>query len=110
MAQPQPQMKRSFFRCEKCGKKLIERMGNGCWRFVFGKTGDASQFIPVEMKIHGSLVMRCLRRTCRRENPNHWNVLNYFPPNRIKPDKPISEDTESSGDNCSEICVEVPIK
>ena len=92
---PQPQFKPSFFRCEKCGKKLIERMPNGCWRFVFGKTNDSSRFIPVEMKIHGSLVMRCLRRTCRREHPDHWNVLNFFP-NRKQPDSVISPSVESS--------------
>jgi hypothetical protein len=91
----QTQPKRSFFRCEKCGKKLIERLPNGCWRFVFGKTNDASFFIPVEMKIHGSLVMRCLRRTCRREHPQHWNVLNYFPPNRVQTDL-INQTVESS--------------
>lgn len=94
--QPMQQPKRTFFRCEKCGKRLIERLPNGCWRFVFGKTGDASHFIPVEMKIHGSLVMRCLRRTCRRENPGHWNVLNYFPPNRDKTDSVINPTVESS--------------
>lgn len=75
------QVKRSFFRCEKCGKKLIERLPNGLWRFVFGKPNENSRFIPVEMKIHGSLVMRCLRRTCRREFPEHWNTLNFFPAN-----------------------------
>ena len=94
----QPQPKRSFFRCEKCGKKLIERQPNGCWRFVFGKTNDASHFIPVEMKVHGSLVMRCLRRTCRREYPNHWNVLNYFPPNRVQTDL-INPAVVESSDN-----------
>ena len=97
----QPQPKRSFYRCEKCGKKLIERLPNGCWRFVFGKTNDASFFIPVEMKVHGSLVMRCLRRTCRREHPQHWNVLNYFPPNRVQTDLINPTEVESS-DNKAE--------
>jgi hypothetical protein len=92
---PQPPIKQSFYRCEKCGKKLIERMPNGCWRFVFGKTSDA-KIIPVEMKIHGSLVMRCLRRTCRKENPTHWNVLNYFPSNRFQSETPINQPIESS--------------
>ena len=99
----QPQSKQSFFKCEKCGKKLIERLQNGCWRFVFGKTNGNSYFAPVEMKIHGSLVMRCLRRTCRREHPNHWNVLNYFPPNRVQTDVinlPVVESSDK---------VEVPV-
>lgn len=96
MPQQQPMTKHSFYRCEKCGKKLIERLPNGCWRFVFGKN-NASTFMPVEMKIHGSLVMRCLRRTCRKENPTHWNVLNFFPTttNRL-PDLSINPVGESS--------------
>lgn len=89
------QRKRSFFRCEKCGKKLIERLPNGCWRFVFGKAGELA-FAPVEMKIHGSLVMRCLRRTCRKENPNYWNVLNFFPSHNRVNTEGISQPTESS--------------
>jgi hypothetical protein len=88
--------KRNFFRCEKCGKRLIERLPNGLWRFIFGKPSETSSFVPVELKIHGSLVMRCLRRKCRREYPDHWNVLNFFPTNRqIKSDESINS-VESS--------------
>ena len=61
-----------FIPCEKCGKKLIERLPNGLWVFKFGKR-DGSEPV-VDIVIHGSLSMRCLRRTCR-----HLNVLNYFP-------------------------------
>lgn len=62
-----------FVICEKCGKKLIERLPNGIWRFRFGKReGGVS---VVDMEIHGSIKMKCLKRTC-----NHINVLNYFPP------------------------------
>jgi len=68
-----------FMRCELCSKKLIERMPNGLWRFVFGKNPESPDLPPVEMQIHGSLKMRCLRRSCRTENPNFWNVLNFFP-------------------------------
>lgn len=61
-----------FIPCERCGKKLIERLPNGLWVFKFGKR-DGSEPV-VDLEIHGSLSMRCLRRTCR-----HMNVLNYFP-------------------------------
>ena len=62
----------SFIHCEKCGKKLIERLPNGLWRFRFGKR-DSSEPV-VDMEIHGSLKMVCIRRTCR-----HPNILHYFP-------------------------------
>lgn len=67
-----------FISCEKCGKKLIERKENGLWHFVFGKwrdkRGNLTGKTPVDMYIHGSLKIRCLRRGC-----DHWNVLHYFP-------------------------------
>jgi hypothetical protein len=68
--------KKLFYRCEKCGKILIERRPNGLWYFVFGKN---KKFIPVEMHIHGNIKMRCLRRSCRRDNAEHWNIFNFFP-------------------------------
>lgn len=68
----------SFYCCEKCGKKLIERKPNGMWVFKFGKTkdeyGEFTGKSPVYMEIYGSLQMRCIRREC-----NHMNVLNFFP-------------------------------
>ncbi len=67
----------SFVYCEKCGKKLIERKSGGLWHFVFGKSSsedDVERRAPVEMFIHGSLRMRCLRRSC-----GHWNKLDFFP-------------------------------
>lgn len=68
--------KKTFYKCDKCGKIVIERRPNGLWYFVFGKHKD---FIPVEMHIHGNIKMRCLRRSCRREHPDHWNIFNFFP-------------------------------
>jgi len=65
--------KKNFICCEKCGKKLIERLPNGLWYFCFGRPPDGGGSV-VELLIHGSLKMTCLRRTCR-----HENVLNYFP-------------------------------
>lgn len=61
-----------FIVCEKCGKKLIERLPNGLWRFKFGKREGSNPV--VDMEILGSIKMRCLKRTC-----DHINILNYFP-------------------------------
>lgn len=58
--------------CTKCHKKLLERDPNGTWIFKFGKR-EGSEPV-VDMEIHGSLKMRCTRRSCR-----HVNVLHYFP-------------------------------
>jgi len=58
--------------CEKCGKKLIERNPNGVWHFQFGKQRTSGSIVDIE--IHGSIKMTCLRRSCR-----HVNNLHYFP-------------------------------
>ena len=63
-----------FIVCEKCGKKLIERLPNGIWRFRFGKRDGGTPVVDIE--IHGSLKMVCIKRTCK-----HINILNYFPKN-----------------------------
>jgi hypothetical protein len=69
-------VKPEFITCEKCGKRIIERMRNGLWHFIFGKSGgNGSEFIPVDMFIQGNIKIKCLRRSC-----GHWQVLNYFPP------------------------------
>ncbi len=69
---------RCFLYCSKCGKRLIERMPNGLFRFIFGKKktndGQLSDFSPVHILIHGSIKIRCLSRTCGYEN-----IFNYFP-------------------------------
>ena len=44
--------RRVFVNCEKCGKRLIERLPNGMWRFIFGKGEDRTD-PPVELLIHG---------------------------------------------------------
>ena len=68
--------KKTFIHCEKCKKRLIERLPNGLWRFRFGKSaeGEASKGPPVEMLIHGSLKIKCIRRNCGK-----WNTLTFFP-------------------------------
>jgi len=65
----------SWLRCEKCGKKLLQRMPNGLFSFKFGRTNDVDNTPIVDLKVHGSLTMLCLKRDCR-----HRNVFNYFPP------------------------------
>lgn len=74
--------KKMMFTCSACGKVLIERKKNGLWHFVFGKgfsDNENNVFIPVEMFIQGNIKMRCLRRSCRKQNPNHWNSFNFWP-------------------------------
>ncbi len=66
--------KKMFMTCSKCGKRLIERMPNGLWRFIFGRAAETPDEPPVYMIIHGSLMMKCLRRSCR-----HENTFNFLP-------------------------------
>ena len=71
--------KNSFRVCEKCGKKLIQRLSNGMWSFQFGrkvpKEGECTDnYVLVEIYFHGSLKMKCLNRVC-----SHWNIFHFFP-------------------------------
>lgn len=81
--------KGSFVCCEKCGKKLIRRLPNGLWEFVFGKQMRGSnRRAPVRMKIYGSIKMDCLNCEC-----DHESILNFFPDGitvEHKNDKPSS--------------------
>ena len=61
-----------FVRCEKCGKNLLERLPSGLFVFKFGKKEGGKPI--VDMKIHVSIKMKCIRRSC-----GHENVLHYFP-------------------------------
>lgn len=77
-------MGKNFYKCERCGKKLIERLDNGLWKFAFGRQRteiegeeyiDTNEFCPVvEMLIKGSIKMKCIRREC-----GHYTILPYFP-------------------------------
>lgn len=105
--------KKMFLYCSACGKRVLERMPNGLFRFVFGRNQNDPGKPPVEMFIHGSLKMRCLRRSCRTRSEDHWNIFNFFPHavkntvqvNQAKPEEeePISsgqaEDSGIGGDN-----------
>lgn len=68
-------MEGTWICCEKCGKKLLKRKPNGIFVFKFGrdKTEDGEESV-VEMEIHGSLQMKCLRKSCKATN-----TVNYFP-------------------------------
>jgi len=61
---------RVFIRCAKCGKKLIERLPNGIFKFTFGGKENP----PVDLLIAGSIKMKCIRKSCK-----HWNEITFLP-------------------------------
>lgn len=63
-----------FINCEKCGKRLIERLPNGCFRFKFGRKKGQNGPAPVDMYIHGSLTIKCINGRC-----GHYNHLTLLP-------------------------------
>jgi len=68
---------KTFLHCSKCNKRLLERLQNGLFKFIFGGgTARSGEDIPppIDMKIHGSIQMKCTRRTCRE-----LNTFQYFP-------------------------------
>lgn len=66
-------VKKSYVSCEKCGKRLIGRLPSGVFEFLFGGTDDQG-FYAVDIRIHGSIKMRCLRKSCR-----HLNIVHFLP-------------------------------
>lgn len=82
----------TFYKCSICGKKLIGRKPNGLFVFVF-----AGQQPPpvVHLEIFGSIRMKCIRRSCRKAHPDHWNVFNFFPEGDSIAEKPIRKDLNS---------------
>jgi len=88
-------IKKTWVKCEFCGKILAERRPNGILAFSFG-----SRFDPVErdkrigfvvhMEIYGSIRMRCLRGSCFQ-----WNTINFFPFKK-DPDVPQQSPTLTS--------------
>ena len=91
------QSKRYFINCEKCGKRLIERLPNGFFRFKFGRRTDAKGVDqndpPVEILIHGNIVIKCLRASC-----GHMNELTFLPNMRrlVKKQSVIAEPSNAS--------------
>lgn len=55
---------------------MIERLPNGLWRFVFGKSKDSDpkKGSPVDMYIRGDIQMKCFRKRC-----GHWMTLPFIP-------------------------------
>jgi hypothetical protein len=93
--------KKTFYKCDKCNKKLIERLPNGLWKFAFGRqriefdeSGEAlpfdkDQYEPaVMMLIRGSIKIKCLKREC-----GHYNILPFFPNSTdfVEPQSELSE-------------------
>ncbi len=60
-------------KCEKCGKRLLIRQDSGLWQFQFGQFGKNKEPV-IDMIIHGSVKIICIRKTCR-----HPNVFDFFP-------------------------------
>lgn len=60
-------------KCSVCGKKLMVRQDNGLWKFEFGTYGAARRPV-VDIEVHGSVKIVCLRKSCR-----HVNVFDFFP-------------------------------
>lgn len=69
--------------CEICGKRLLKRTKDGMWHFKFGRfKDDSGQFIgetPVELKIAGQVLMKCLVRNC-----GHQNMITNLPFDQFK--------------------------
>lgn len=80
---PKDREEGAFYCCSLCGKKLIRRLPNGLFQFMFGKMKDENGGLtgesPVVMEIHGSLRMKCIKKKCRDKNPDHWNVFDFLP-------------------------------
>jgi hypothetical protein len=70
-----------FINCQFCGRRIIQRKANGLFYFAFGKPGSSdTASAPVEIEIHGSVRIKCFRKSCRQ-----WNTLNYFPESNNQP-------------------------
>lgn len=73
-------MKPGDIRCDLCGKLVGRRNDeSGAMTFLFGKSMDENKsgFIPVHIEIIGGTVkMRCIRKRCRKQNPEHWIIIN----------------------------------
>lgn len=63
-----------FLHCALCGKRLIQRLPNGLFKFAFGMKKDDPNYSPVDMTIQGSVKLVCIKRSCQ-----HINVFHYFP-------------------------------
>jgi len=69
--------------CEGCNQPLIQRLSNGIWKFKWGAQRKVdedgndlgrSMWTPIEFLAHGSLRLKCFRKSCA-----HWNELTFLP-------------------------------
>lgn len=66
--------------CEKCGKTIgsVDKE-NKQFSFRFGKSKEREDSItPVVIDVTfpvKELKMKCFRKECRREYPDHWNIV-----------------------------------
>jgi len=68
---------KAFGVCSMCGKKLISYDPHGNIVYIFGDNlKDGSPI--VNMRIAGSIMIQCTRKSCRRMYPEHWNNFNCF--------------------------------
>ena len=67
----------TFYTCPKCGKRLIGRRSNGVFTFLFGGGSEGPPIVNIE--VFGHIKMRCIRRSCRKAHPDHWNIFNFLP-------------------------------
>lgn len=71
-------MSNNAFVCSKCGKPTMFKNGNEL-RFRFGLFGDPDSDEPIQrtidMKIIGTVKMKCIKKSCRRKYPDHWNEI-----------------------------------
>jgi hypothetical protein len=89
--------KKNWIVCSKCGKKLIERLPNGLLKFIFGKSDFERP--PVDIEIHGSIKMKCLKRSCDQINIINFfpNVIKHFPAKEIESNRPAEAQSTSDG-------------
>ena len=76
-------MGKRFYHCGKCNKRLIERLPNGLWKFIFGRDKNKNHNPPVQLLILGNIKIRCFRRTKLEDGSylecGHWNTFNFWP-------------------------------
>ena len=73
--------------CEECGKRLMRRLPDGTFQFVFGRTSktgegdvESKPSSLISMFIVGSIKIKCYRKTNGRVC-GHVNIVNFFDKN-----------------------------
>ena len=70
MGIPSQSFGRTVICCEQCGGALIHRLSDGSLEFVFGKGRRPGEKGPVNMRIKGTVRIKCFRAAC-----HHWNTV-----------------------------------